>query len=285
MACLVRREAPTGVAVWIDPDLAKAGVLVAFSERVGGSSASPYDALNLAAHVGDEQQAVDKNRDALFDALGIPALRQRLVTAEQVHGERIYEVLAHDAGAGAYTRGRPPVAGTDALMTGVPGIPLLLLYADCVPVVLVAPPPNAAVCVVHAGWRGALAGLAGRAAKSLGKLSGRPMSELSAYLGAHIGACCYEVSEDLLSHFRNAFDTIGAVDGGLDLAAAVRQSLTQAGLCETGIAELGVCTRDHTDRFFSYRAAPITGRHGALAVITKGEYDEPAPSAEQLQSI
>ncbi|MDY0087433.1 MAG: polyphenol oxidase family protein [Coriobacteriia bacterium] len=281
---LVRHDTGSGVCVWTDSKLAQSGVLVAFSERLGGMSAAPCDSLNLAAHVGDDPGAVDVNRDKLLNALGIGGLRRRLVTAQQVHGDRVCEVCEADAGAGAYASGTPPLAGVDALMTRLPDTPLLLMYADCVPVVLVAPPPATAVCVVHAGWRGALKGLPGRSARALALMSGCAPASLHAYIGAHIGQCCYQVGEDILSQFRTTFDTIGAVVGGLDLAAAVRESLVRAGLAEEGIVELGVCTRDHTDRFFSYRASAITGRHGALAVITKGEYDESASSAEQRQS-
>ena len=81
--------------------------------------------------------------------------------AEQVHGDRIALVDAGSAGSGAFALGTmPPLAGTDAVMTVEPGVPLLLCFADCVPIILVAPGP--AVAVVHAGWRGALGSLAGK---------------------------------------------------------------------------------------------------------------------------
>lgn len=279
---LERRHYAGGVACWIDPAAAKSGILVAFSERTGGVSDAPYDTLNLAVHVGDQSESVDRNRARLLAALGVDALRGRLVTAEQVHGDRISTVTAEHAGAGAYAlRGAARIPSTDALLTSARRLPLLMLYADCVPVVLVAFGPRRAICVVHAGWRGALAGLAGSAASALAAHAGCAIRELAAYVGPHIGPCCYEVGDDILSHFCNTFDTIGAVDGRLDLASAVREDLTRAGVVATRIAETGQCTRDHTDRFFSYRAAPVTGRHGALAVITEGEYDEPAVEAEE----
>lgn len=280
---LERWVRPGGVAVWTDHALAKTGIRIAFTERTGGVSRSPYDSLNLAAHVGDDAQAVDANRTLLLESLALGDLRTRLVTAEQVHGERVALVGDTDAGAGAFTQGVPPIAGTDALMTAEVALPLLMLYADCVPVVLVAAAGRRALCVVHAGWRGALADLPGRAAAELASFAGCDTAELRAYIGPHIGTCCYDVGDEILSQFCNTFDTIGAVDGRLDLAAAVREGLAREGVRSTRIAEVGSCTRDHTDRFFSYRAAPVTGRHGALAVIAEGEYDEPASRAEQRQ--
>lgn len=253
---------------------------MAFSERTGGVSQPPYHSLNLAAHLADRPEDVDANRGMLLEALGVGWARERLVTAEQVHGDRIAVVGPRDAGAGAFADGRRQVPATDALVTSTTGLPLLMLYADCVPVILVAPPPHPAVCVVHAGWRGALSGLPGSAAVALARHAQRDASELIAYVGPHIGRCCYEVGDEILSHFCNTFDTIGPVDGRLDLGAAVRESLTLAGVLRTRIAAVESCTLDHTDRFFSYRAAPVTGRHGALAMITEGEYDEPASRAE-----
>lgn len=262
-----------GIVVHADASLRDAtGILVAFTERSGGVSVGPYTSLDLAAHVGDDPDAVDANRDRLFTALGLEGLRDRLVTAEQVHGSHIEPVTPARSGAGAMAAGGDPaVPSTDALMTCDPELPLMMFFADCVPVILVAPEPQRAVAVVHAGWRGTLASLPGMASTALASHAGSTPSRLLAYIGPHIGACCYEVDDEILSHFCNNFDTIGAVGGRLDLAAAVRESLMRSGLASERIAELGVCTRDHTDRFFSYRASSTTGRHGALAVITEGE--------------
>jgi polyphenol oxidase len=268
---LERCSSAAGLTVWTDPCLAAVGIIVAFSERGGGTSRAPFDSLNLAAHVGDDPHAVDTNRTLLMDVLGIAALRRELVVAEQVHGDRIAVVTREHAGAGAFAHGSKPIPAADALITDAVGLPLLMFYADCVPVVLVATHPAPAVCVVHVGWRGALARLPGTAARALAVHASCETSDLRAFIGPHVGACCYEVGDEILSHFCNSFDTIGAVDGWLDLTAAVRESLTESAVGDERIAEVGVCTRDHTDRFFSYRAAQVTGRHGALAVIAEGE--------------
>lgn len=268
---LLARSCSHGVSFHTDSALKeRSGIIVAFTERTGGTSAEPRDSLNLAGHVGDEPRAVDVNRDRLFAAVGIAHIRDRLVTAEQVHGESIAHATAADGGAGAFvSRGASPLSATDAVLTSTPELPLMLLFADCVPVILVAEEPAAAVAVVHAGWRGALASLPGKAARALATAGGVEPSALSAYIGPHIGACCYEVDSTLLSHFVNEFGTIAAVDGRLDLGACVRASLAAAGVRPECVASVNECTLDHVDRYFSYRASAITGRHGALAVITK----------------
>jgi len=258
-----------GVTVWTDPELRReAGVVVAFSERGGGVSASPYDTLNLAAHVGDAPEAVDENRLRLLTALGLGGLRSELTFAEQVHGSRIAVVGRALAGAGAYAAsGGPPVAATDALLTSCPGLPLALCFADCVPVVLVAPGP--VVAVVHAGWRGALASLPGETVSELVAAASCTPEDVVAYVGAHIGPCHYQVGEEIMSQFVNAFGTLARADsGGLDLDAVVSASLERSGVASCKTARIGACTAETTKRFYSYRAeGGRTGRHSALVCI------------------
>lgn len=257
-----------GVAVWTDPVLHESGVVVAFTERSSGVSAPPFESLNLATHVGDVPGAVDENRLRALAAVGLESLRAMLVTAEQVHGARVVTVGSADAGRGAFAdSGAGPIEGVDALVTTVIGVPLMLCFADCVPVVLVA--PGAGVAVVHAGWRGALAGIAGASALALAAGSAVPPGRISAYIGPHIGACHYQVGEEIMSHFVNTFGTVArAGSGGLDLGFVVAASLRSAGVDPCNIASLGDCTAETTDRFFSHRAeAGLTGRHGALACI------------------
>ncbi len=268
----LQRVASGDIFVLTDPDLRqRTGILVAFTERTGGVSSPPYDSLNLATHVGDRPECVDENRSMLMRALDIESLRNRIVTAEQVHSSRVVRVAGAQAGAGAFASGAAPLAAIDALVTDEPGVPLLMLYADCVPIVLVAEGPRAAVAVVHSGWRGTLARVIGNAVKEIAAVSGASPSSISAYIGPHIGVCCYQVDDTLVSQFCNGFDTITAVDGHLDLGAAVVESMECLGVRRDRIVTPELCTRDLTDRYFSYRARQVTGRHGALAVITKVE--------------
>jgi polyphenol oxidase len=265
----VASASPEPVVAWVDETLRRdRGIVVAFSERSGGASAAPFTSLNLAAHVGDDPAAVDANRTRFAAALGMGALRDRLTFAEQVHGAATTVIDSALAGAGAYAQGGPvAIAQCDALITFEPDVPLVLCFADCVPVVLVAPGP--AVAVVHAGWRGALASLPGAVAERLAVEAGCGCSDLLAYVGPHIGACHYQTSAEILSQFTNAFGTLArAASGGLDLDAAVTASLERAGVAPCSIARLGACTAETTDRFYSYRAeGGSTGRHAALVCI------------------
>ncbi|MGB4592678.1 MAG: polyphenol oxidase family protein [Coriobacteriia bacterium] len=244
----------------------RSGIVVAFSERIGGVSVPPYASLDLAAHTGDVPASVNENRARFLDALGLGNIAERLTTAEQVHGSLAVEVTPDLVGSGARAGERPPVAGADALLTRDADTPLMLFFADCVPVVLVSESARA-VAVVHAGWKGAVAGTVGGAARALSSATGDP-GDLIAYVGPHIRECCYEVGPEIVSQFANMFVTIPRASGRLDLAAAVAEDLVRAGVPEERQCHLGICTAHNTDRFYSYRAEGRTGRHAALAAVT-----------------
>ncbi len=265
---MLTRHIRNGVAFWRDDELlASSGITVAFSERVGGASAPPFASLNLGSHVGDDPAAVEENRSRLLAALDFGEMRGRLTCAQQVHGSRIERVGSSLVGAGgsALPGARLPVADADALLTTLTDTPLMLLFADCVPIILVRPSVPA-ISVVHAGWRGALAGIAGEAARVLSAIEGD--DDIVAYIGPHIGPCCYQVSDERVSQFSNTFVTLAPADGRLDLAAAVAEDLVRAGVPMERQKRHGMCTADNIDRFFSYRAENgLTGRHCAVAAI------------------
>lgn len=245
------------------------GVRIALTTRAGGRSAGPFHGLNLAAHVGDDPVVVDWNRAVLLGALEIELLLPSLTTAEQVHGLTVREVSGSMRGMGAFANpvGPPSVPAADALYTLEAGTPLLLLYADCVPVILAAPGPKRGVAVVHAGWKGALGRLPGKAATRLAEAVGCRTCDLLAYIGPHIGPCHYEVGPERMSQFIDAFGSIASAQGRLDLGAVVYETLSEVGVSPGNVVSAGVCTAEETSSFYSFRAEGRTGRHGALAVI------------------
>lgn len=258
-----------GIAWHTDPALAHEGVVLAFTESIGGTSVGPFASLNLGSHVGDDPKAVDLNRMLLLEALNLSGCRENLTMAQQVHADRIAVVDDALRGSGAYAAsGTPPIPETDSLVTGLSDVPLLLCFADCVPVALVAPGP--VVAVAHAGWRGALLGVPGSTAVALAASADCEVGDIRAYIGPHIRSCHYDVSDEILSNFAQRFGTVAQADsGGLDLSRVVTASLTESGVDQCNIAGLGICTAETTDLFFSYRAqGGLTGRHGALVCIS-----------------
>ncbi len=264
----------SGCAFWTDDALLhRAGVLIAFSERQGGVSGGPYRTLNLASSVDDRARDVDENRSRFFTALGVSPLRDRLVMAEQVHGIRVALVDGTDAGRGAWAEGSAlPVEGCDGLVTCEIGLPLMLCFADCVPVVLVAlSSQGAAVAVLHAGWRGVRDRIETIGARALTQALGCDPCNVLAYIGPHICGTHYEVDADVASQSDERFATFSRTDRWkLDLGATVSARLVEVGVMMSSQCSLAECTAEHTDRFFSHRAeSGLTGRHAAFAAITR----------------
>lgn len=228
-----------------------------FSTRSGGVSEGPYRSLNLGFQVGDERARVEENVRRLAKAAGISP--SELHTVSQVHGDRVLEAQP----------GPTQVGEADALWTDRAGVAVGIRTADCVPILL-ADPDGKRVAGVHSGWRGADLRIAQRAVEVL-VAQGARADRLIAAVGPAIQVCCYEVSDDLATRFRERFgdDVIARDDGPwhLDLARVVRQTLEAAGLKSDRIDVLRQCTSCDSDRYFSHRRDKgVTGRHLSFAV-------------------
>ncbi len=243
------------------------GVTLAFTERTGGVSTGQWASLNLGSRCGDDSEAVRANRLRVLDALGVLDLADRMVCPRQVHGDRV--LVAGSKGEGALRDLRAKAEeGADAIVCTTPGIPVLLCFADCLPVVLVA---QGGFAVVHSGWRGTIARISARAMEVLCQETGSDPSQVNAYVGPHIAGPDYEVSQDLLDRFVGEFGPdVVAGQRRLDLAQAVRIALQDAGADPSRILDSGVSTPRNLDRFYSYRAEQgACGRHGAVAVLSQ----------------
>lgn len=234
------------------------GTRVFFTFRSGGVSSAPYSSLNLSHTVGDEEADVMENQRRLLSAFGAGGV-DGLVQPNQVHGN---EVLVVDDVSETQRRAR---AGADGVVCTKAGVPVVLCFADCTPVILVA--PDGSFAVLHAGWRGAIADIAGIGLKKLAEQASCSPSDCNCYIGPRIGGCCYEVSQELLDRFVDEYGP--ACDAGarhLDLSAAVSASLVRAGADAARIADARLCTQCNTVLLYSYRAEDgVTGRHGAFA--------------------
>lgn len=241
------------------------GVTFAFTERTGGVSSGAYASLNLGDACGDDPACVEENRIRALAALSPRADGAKLVNPRQVHGDTIVCLSASDDASIARAQSEAR-SGADAIVVGVPGVPVLLCFADCVPVVIVA---EGGFAVVHSGWRGTYARIAAHAAATLSRTTGIHPSLMSAYIGPHILGSEYTVDEALAEKFAAAFGAgvIGSVRG-LDLGACVAGTLEAAGLEPGSIHDDRISCVSEGARFFSYRASGGNcGRHGALAIM------------------
>jgi YfiH family protein len=258
---LVARRARGGLAWYGFGSLERgADCVAAVSTRHGGVSDGELGSLNLSYRVGDEPDHVAENRRRLFDALQLdPA---RAVAAGQVHGARV-AVLDQK-------NDQDRVDGVDGLVTAVRGLPLTLLYADCVPI-LAADPVRGVVGVGHAGWRGTVAGVAGALVAAFVAGFGSDPADLLVGIGPSIGGCCYEVGDEVVRAFAERGDDFGAFGrmvGGrwrVDLKGANRRQLRAAGVPDANLVVAPWCTACRVDEFYSHRAQ--SGRAGRFAAI------------------
>ena len=241
------------------------GVTFAFTERTGGVSSAPYASLNLGSRCGDDPARVAENRTRALAALGASAIADRLIEPRQVHGDEV--VVVDSASPAALEQARELAqAGADAIVCTAPGVPVLLCFADCVPVVLVAP---GGFAVAHSGWRGTIARIAAKAARTLAAECACEVADVSAYIGPHVTGEDYEVSQELLDRFVGEFGpSVRASERHLDLARARGVALADAGVDERNVLDCGLSTVGNVGRFFSYRAEDgRCGRHGAIACL------------------
>ena len=241
------------------------GVTFAFTERMGGVSEGAYASLNLGDSCGDDALSVLENRTRALAALSSRADMARLVNPRQVHGDRVVCIEAADDASVAAAQ-REARLGADAIAVCVPNVPVLLCYADCVPVIIVA---HGGFSVVHSGWKGTYARIAAKAAAELARITGESPSAMRAYIGPHILGSEYEVDAELAGRFSAAFGPSAIVgERNLDLGACIVRALCDAGLRAESVCDEQISCFSNPDRFFSYRASGgICGRHGALAIL------------------
>jgi purine-nucleoside/S-methyl-5'-thioadenosine phosphorylase / adenosine deaminase len=221
---------------------------VVFSTRKGGVSEGPYASLNLGRATADDPERVDENRRRLCAEVG--AQSEALAMNYQHHSADVLRAKAGSRGERA-----------DGLWTDERALPVLALAADCLPIALArANGGRPALAVLHAGWRGLVAGIAGAGVRTLGG------GLVAAMIGPGIGPCCYEVGEEVAAPFRRAFGMGLYPDGKLDLWSAAERALRASGVARVDRVDL--CTACNPDQFFSHRRDDgLTGRQGVIGVI------------------
>jgi purine-nucleoside/S-methyl-5'-thioadenosine phosphorylase / adenosine deaminase len=228
------------------------GVVSAFSGRVGGISAPPYESLNLGFGVADDPAAVRGNRAELARACALPP--DEMIFMRQTHSADVWYAVR-----GAYE----PPGPVDAMFTDVPGRALCVLAADCVPV-LIADPVARIVGAAHAGREGLAGGVVPALITAMTAAGASP-SRTYAVTGPSICGGCYEVPADLQARVSALVpaarcDTFAGTTG-LDIAAGVRAQLAAAGVAN--ITTDGRCTRESAG-LYSYRRDGVTGRFAGL---------------------
>ena len=231
---------------------APSGIRAYCTTRRGGESATPYDSLNLALHVGDDDAQVVRNRDLLNQALKLPTEPCWINQTHGIHAVTLEQDSSRDA---------------DAAITRVPGNIAVVMTADCLPI-LICNRDGSEVAAVHAGWRGLQAGVIQAALKTM--IS--PNQEVMAWIGPGISQACFEVGVEVHAAFigsmqdaETCFDANRPGHWLCDLAGLAAKVLTAQGVDE--VYRDSHCSYRDADKFYSYRRDATTGRMATLIWI------------------
>jgi polyphenol oxidase len=201
---------------------------------------------------------------------------RRRQLAEQVGFDldrALMTVQEHGANVATFHRRQPEggqcVFSTDALATDVPGQAIVTYHADCFPLLFVDA-SRGVVAGAHAGWRGALAGVASKTTQTLQGAYGSRPDQIDVLIGPGICGNCYQVGEEVAQQFSARYGRedryLASVRGDirLDLEAVLRLQLEDAGVAAERIRAAGWCTREQ-DRWFSHRGGRV-GRFLSVVV-------------------
>ncbi|GMG88569.1 peptidoglycan editing factor PgeF [Biformimicrobium ophioploci] len=226
--------------------------------RAGGFSGGAYSSNNMGAHVGDDDEAVARNRAQLRKALALPAEPQWL---EQIHSDRLVDAQADGV-----------VRTADASYSAQRDVVCAVMTADCLPVLL-CNRAGTEVAAVHAGWRGLADGVLRTAVE---RFDAKP-SELMAWFGPAIGPEAFEVGVDVLEAFFESArsEAHNAAIGKAFVPSPTRPlkfradiyALARAELADLGVTEIyggEACTFTEEEKYFSYRRDRETGRMATL---------------------
>ena len=260
----------SGVPFLVFPRLEETGVAVhGFSTRHGGISRGIYQSMNLSFTRGDEEAYVRENYARLARAVGFSC--ENIVCSDQTHTTNIRTVTEKDRGKGFI---KPKdYKDVDGLVTNVPGLVLTTFYADCVPLFLVDP-IRRAIGLSHSGWRGTVGKIGKRTVEVMKEQYGTKPEDLIAAIGPSICQDCYEVSEDVIDAFRDAFEEqywkelFYETSGGkyqLNLRRANERIFQEAGLKPEQIVTSSWCTCCNPKLLFSHRATQ--GKRGNLGAF------------------
>lgn len=231
----------------------------AFSTRIGGVSEGPYTSMNFRKDQNDTDENVEENYRRFFQAFG--ADWDKGVMVNQTHTVEVRQITEEMITPGRTLREKVAFFDVDGMITNVPGVTLITSYADCVPLYFLDP-AHKAVGLSHSGRRGTVDRMGKVTLEKMKEAFGTEPGDVIACIGPSICQDCYEVGEEVIDEFREAFDPseynllFRTNERGryqLDLWKANELILLQAGIRPEHLAITDVCTCCNHDLLFSHR--------------------------------
>ena len=259
-----------GVPYFVFENLENTGLVRhGFSTRLGGVSEGCLSSMNLSFTRGDDPEKVRENFRRMGMAIGFET--KDLVLSDQTHTTNVRLVTEADRGKG-FDRERD-YTDVDGLITDTPGLMLVTIYADCVPLYFVDP-VHKAVGLSHSGWKGTVHRIGKVTLERMKEAFGTRPEDVQAAIGPSICQDCYEVSEDVAQAFMDEFadqldDRLVYRKGNgkyqLNLWNANERILLEAGIRPEHLSITNICTCCNHELLFSHRASH--GQRGNLGAF------------------
>ncbi len=265
--CMIERKTNLITACFFQNLLEYSEISHFITTRMDGYSHKPYNSLNLGFHVGDDSNTVVKNRKRVANSTGIPL--ENFTTSQQIHTDNIEIIFENRRGCGANDY-KTAVAAADAMVTSVQNICLMVLVADCVPIILFDVKKKI-IGVVHAGWKGTVLRIAQKMVTLLKEKFGSSGEDILVGIGPSIGPCCYIVDRETIFRTNSVLKEENEIvfhkrhngKGYFDLWTTNKLQLKKMGIPEKNIEIAGMCTFCNNALFYSHRKeGGTTGRFG-----------------------
>lgn len=231
-----------------------------FTDKSGGVSKQSFGSLNLAFHVSDNKLDVHSNHQILADTLNYKL--NSLAHMRQIHSDVVHIVNSDD------NFSHPPTC--DALITDQRDIPLMVMVADCAPI-LFYDDKQKVIAVAHAGRAGTFKNIVNKVVECFIHEFNSDAKDIYVSIGASIGSCCYEVGSEVKKEAEDLDFNYAIEESGdsyyLNIAKILKRQLIESGIDENNIEISAECTSCNHDTYFSYRKNSITGRFSGVIML------------------
>ncbi|QKF82183.1 multicopper polyphenol oxidase [Halarcobacter ebronensis] len=211
------------------------------------------DEGNIAYHVPDKKENVDKNRLELANKFSFDI--KKLISMNQVHGDNIVIVDENSPNI---------IDKCDAIITDKKGLTLMVMVADCIPI-LMFDKFKGVIAAVHAGRNSTFQNIAKKTALKMRDEFGSILENIEVVMGPSIQKCCYEVDEKLANIVKTSFGIEFENNRYIDLQGINRKQLSDIDV--TNINITNICTKCSGVNFFSYRIDKNCGRFAGIISI------------------
>jgi len=242
------------------------GLVHGVFSRAEGYSKGPFLGLNVGLSTGDDPGIVNRNRALMLTAIGLT----RVLFLNQVHGTDIAVIKSEKDAADAIWKGPGTVPSkifkADAAVTNLKGIGLAIQVADCQAVVLYDPKKEV-IANVHSGWRGSVADILGRCIDAMVTQFGCTPANIRVGISPSLGPCCAQFINYKQEIPKTLWQYKEKKRPYFDFWQISRDQLGARGVLDENIETMGLCTRCHTDLFYSFRENKTTGRFAAVIAL------------------